>query len=104
MKKYVFCHDFLPVVFKDKLEIVDNWRYSSNDVWSDAHWLNGQAIVLYNNLVLKDKIIICGHVGSSYSHKLINHHEDYSKNLIAINSTIYKTNLVNVLVISDELA
>ena len=110
-EKYVFVHGFLPVIRNIKDNVVlyrynPNWRNAENSVWRDAVWLNGIDMVCKNYITVPNKIVVVGHIHSSYGHRLYgdkNIVDKYSvfldKGIMAIDACTVKSGKVNCLLL-----
>lgn len=93
---HIFVHGWLP----NKL----NWRSATPKEWAEATWLNG-----YNEWLddrVADKQIVCGHIGSVIANEKIYGKQDFSPfindKIAMIDGSVYRSNLINVIVIDDN--
>lgn len=113
-KHYVFCHGFLPVVEQPdgSYKINQHWRRAAQKNWEKATWPNGMEMV-HNGLYLKDKIIVVGHWHTSWARAQFGDKPEfgegadfspyyYEDKLIALDSCVAHTGMVNILVIEDD--
>lgn len=100
-ENYVFVHGWIPPMSN----INNKYRFSSNEEWKKARWLNGINEWALKNTV-QDKTIICGHYPASIAHYLFEKRKDdytpfIEKGIIALDASVVNSKVINVVVIED---
>ncbi len=103
-KNYVFVHGWLPLAAKtlqDRKEV-------SKQLWKKARW-EGWHQHYQNKAPLPDKILVCGHIPTSYAARFdlkrapADYGIFYGCGLIAVDACTAVSGRINVLVVEDEL-
>lgn len=102
---YVFVHGWIPV-FNSKRARIKQWRKATALDWIYARWSNGMDMARDGWLV-HDKTVVCGHFYCGYGRtgKQVFVHSAYepyyAEGIIAIDSSVANTQIINCLVIED---
>ena len=103
--QYVFVHGWIPVKYdNNKLKADKNYKKASKEEWSKSRWYEWQKF--YGaNVVIKDKIIVCGHRPSRYGYIFDTNRKHtccdpfYGNGVLAIDGSVMSSGQVNVVVL-----
>ena len=124
---YIFTHGFIPIAgiynpfYNENCKYKEDWRNSTSDQFKEARWFNGMEMSIKYNIGEPNKKIVIGHFHASYgnvrkklgrglSKEKYKEYEfsdlDFFKpyvddNIIAIDSCVALTKIINILVIED---
>jgi len=126
-EKYIFTHGFIPIngvytpYFSENCEYRPDWRNASTSEFKFSRWYNGIELSIKYNIKEPNKKIVIGHFHASYGNvrkelgkdlpkRTYDQYEfsnfEYFKpyeddNIIAIDSCVGYTKMINVLVLED---